>query len=550
VAVTLRVDYRASLSLVGSVLKYLAVPLVIPLVVAAVAGESTAPYLATGALTVAVGAGLERLAPEPDIRAREGFLMVGVTWVAVALVGAVPYLVAAHGLGPLAPATTPTSTLGNPANALFESMSGFTTTGATVLGEISVEKHGYGLMLWRQLTQWLGGMGIVVLAVAILPELSVGGAQLMDAEAPGPGIEKLTPRIAETARALWGAYLGLTVLEAVLLYGLHLGGLAPNVDAYNAVAHALTTMPTGGFSPQARSIEAFSAAVQWVVVPFMIAAGTNFALFWRVITGEREEVFRDSEFRSYLGAIGVLAAVGAGLLFSGAGLLAAAPAGVDPGRFADYVATIAPGRAGPLATGPLALLASAEPAVRHAVFQAVSIMTTTGYASMDFNAWSAPAQYVLLFAMFVGGSAGSTGGAVKVVRWLVVLKSLRRELFTTAHPDAVRPVRLGGRALDERAIRGIYAFTLLYLLMFFLATGVLFLGAAAAPDRSLSVLEAMSAVAATLGNVGPGFGSVGPMNNYLGFSPAAKAFMVLLMWIGRLEILPVLVLLTPAYWRR
>jgi len=550
VAVRIRVDYRASLSLVGGVLKYLSVPLLIPLAVAAAAGESTAPYLATVALTVALGTALERLAPDPDIGPREGFLMVGATWLAVAVVGAVPYLVAAHGLGPLAAPTTPGSTLGDPANALFESMSGFTTTGATVLGEISVEKHGRGLLLWRQLTQWLGGMGIVVLAVAILPELSVGGAQLMDAEAPGPGIEKLTPRIAETARVLWGVYLGFTVLEAVLLYGLHVAGMAPNMDVYNAVAHALTTMPTGGFSPEARSIEAFSAAVQWVVIPFMVAAGTNFALFWRVITGERERVLRDAEFRAYLGAMGVLAAVGAGLLFSGAGLLDAAPAGIDPDRFAGYVAAIAPGRVGPLPAEPLALLAGAEPAVRHAAFQAASIMTTTGYASVDFNAWSAPAQYLLLFAMFVGGSAGSTGGAVKVVRWLVILKSIRRELFTTAHPDAVRPVRLGGRALDERAIRGIYAFTLLYLVIFFVATGLLFLGAAAAPDRSLSVLEAMSAVAATLGNVGPGFGAVGPMNSYLGFSPAGKAFMILLMWVGRLEILPVLVLLTPEYWRR
>jgi trk system potassium uptake protein TrkH len=531
-----RVDYCASLSLVGSVLKYLAVPLVLPLAVSAFYGETLAPFLVTIAVTLVLGRALESLSPDPDIRAREGFLMVAVTWFAVALVGAIPYLVEAHGIPFLAAPAAPESTLANPANALFESMSGFTTTGATVLGTISVDAHTRGIMLWRQLSQWLGGMGIVVLAVAILPELSVGGAQLMDAEAPGPGIEKLTPRIAETARALWGAYLGFTLLEMLLLYGLHLTGHADAMTFYNAVSHALTTMPTGGFSPEARSIEAFSAAVQWVIIPFMVAAGTNFALFWHVLTGEPDHLWRDSEFRFYVGVMGAITAVVAVLLFVGGGFVTAAPTG---GTFdAAYLDGVRD-----------AIVLNLEPSLRHAAFQAASIMTTTGYASIDFNAWSAPAQYVVLFTMFIGGSAGSTGGAVKVVRWYVILKSLRRELFTTAHPEAVRPVRLGGRAIDERAIRGIYAFTVLYLLIFFVAVVLLFADALRA-DLSLSVLEAMSAVAATLGNVGPGFGVVGPMGSYLDFSNVSKLFMVWLMWAGRLEILPVFVLLTPEYWRR
>jgi trk system potassium uptake protein TrkH len=533
---SIRVDYRASLSLVGSVLKYLAVPLAIPLAVSLAYGESVVPFVVTIVLTVAVGRGLERLRPDPDIRAREGFLMVAATWFAVSVVGAVPYLIEAHGLPPVLAPAAPASTLGHPANALFESMSGFTTTGATVLGRISLDAHGHGIMLWRQLTQWLGGMGIVVLAVAILPELSVGGAQLMDAEAPGPGIEKLTPRIAETARALWGAYLGFTLLEMALLYGLHLAGMAPAMDAYNAVAHALTTMPTGGFSPEARSIEAFSAAVQWLVIPFMVAAGTNFALFWHALTGDPERLPRDSEFRFYVGTMAVLTGLVAALLFVGQGVASVAPPGATYGS--TYLA-------GVRAT----LIGQVEPALRHAAFQIVSITTTTGYASIDFNAWGQAPQYVLLFAMFVGGSAGSTGGAIKMVRWYVILRSIRRELFTTAHPEAVRPVRLGGRTVDERAIRGIYAFTLLYLVLFFVSVILLFLDAARS-GPSLSVLEAMSAVAATLGNVGPGFGSVGPMGSYLDFSGTSKLFMVALMWLGRLEIFPVLVLLTPEYWRQ
>ena len=530
------VDYRAGLSLVGSVLKYLAVPLAIPLVVAVVYGESVVPFLLTMALTLALGTGLERLAPDPDIGAREGFLMVGVTWLAVALVGAVPYLVEAHGLPGLVAASHPESTLGDPANALFESMSGFTTTGATVLGDISFESHTRAIMIWRQLTQWLGGMGIVVLAVAILPELSVGGAQLMDAEAPGPGIEKLTPRIANTARVLWGVYVGFTVVEMVLLYGLHLGGMAPNMGIYNAVAHPLTTMPTGGFSPEARSIEAFSAAVQWVIIPFMIAAGTNFALFWRVLSGEPDGLVGDREFRAYAGALAVLAALIGVVLFVGDGFVTAVPAG---GSTYD---------AGYLASVRGAVVGSVEPAARHALFQAAAIVTTTGYASIDFNAWSPVAQYLMLAAMFVGGSAGSTGGSVKIIRWYVVVKSLRRELFTTARSDAVRPIRLGGRVVDESAVRGIHAFTALYLVLFALAAALLSIDAARV-DQGLSVLEATSAAASTLGNVGPAFGALGPMGSYLGFSTSAKLLMTLLMWVGRLEIIPVLVLLTPEYWR-
>jgi trk system potassium uptake protein TrkH len=197
---------------------------------------------------------------------------------------------------------------------------------------------------------------------------------------------------------------------------------------------------------------------------------------------------------------------------------------------------------------PAAIPGDVEASLRHGVFQIVSIVTTTGYASTDFNAWADPAKYALLFAMFVGGSAGSTGGAVKIVRWLVILKSLRRELFTTVHPEAVSPVRLGGRALDERAVRGIYAFTLLYVVLFAVGVGVVMLDAARV-GLELSTLEGASAVAATVGNVGPGFGVVGPMQNYLDFPPTSKLLMVFLMWIGRLEILPVLVLLTGAYWR-
>ncbi|WP_435360605.1 TrkH family potassium uptake protein [Haloarchaeobius sp. DFWS5] len=537
----LKVEWRASLSLVGRVVKYLTVAFIVPILTGFIYGDAFVPYIlpffVAAGVAIVLGTAMERLDPDPDLRAREGFLMVALTWLFVSLVGTIPYLL--EGLtfqdGQFVYLTT--SSLHNPWNALFETMSGFTTTGATVMGDISFETHSRALMMWRQQTQWLGGMGIVVLAVAILPELSVGGAQLMDAEAPGPGIEKLTPRIAETARALWVIYAGITVLEMVLLYGLNVAGMAPNMTPYNAIAHGFTTMATGGFSPEARSIEAFSAAVQWLIIPFMAAAGTNFALFWHLSTGDWRTLVEDAEFRFYAALLGALSLILALFLYLDPGLSNAAETSLYDGVNPTFIGYTFP------VTGDI------ESSLRHAVFQVVSLVTTTGYASMDFNAWGGPAQYALVIAMFIGGSAGSTGGAIKIIRWLVILKSVKRELFSTVHPNAVRPVRLAGRPIDERALRGIYTFTLLYLSLFFLSTLVLMLDASLFGPEGLTAIEAMTAVAATLGNIGPGLDLVGPMNSYIDFTPQAKVFMVALMWIGRLEIFPVLVLLTNAYWR-
>jgi trk system potassium uptake protein TrkH len=506
-------DWRASVSLTGRIIKWLAVPMVFPLTLALYYGRGFLTFLVSLALVFFVGWTLERAHEDATdaLGVREGFLMVALTWLLVSVVGAVPFV-----LEGMFTEYGATSTLRYPVNALFETMSGFTTTGSTVMGTISFENHSRALMMWRQETQWLGGMGIVVLAVAILPELSVGGAQLMDAEAPGPGLEKLTPRIAETARALWGLYIGLTVIEILGLFGFHLLGLAPDMTLYNAVAHGFTTMPTGGFSPEARSIEAFSAIVQWFIIPFMIAAGMNFALFWHLWNRNFRTVWEDVELKGYLGAIGVLSALVAGLLYTTPGLDS--------------------------------LVRLLEPSLRHATFQIASIVTTTGYASIDFNLWGPHAKFVLLFGMFIGGSAGSTGGSIKVVRWIVILKTLKRELFTSAHPRAVQPIRLGDVVVDEDAVRGIYAFTLLYLVIF--ALGTLIVIIIGVRGAELSAFEATSAVAATLGNVGPGVGIVGPMNNFNAFPRVSKLLMVFFMWAGRLEIIPVLVLFTRSQWRR
>ncbi|MFB6218775.1 MAG: TrkH family potassium uptake protein [Halobacteriaceae archaeon] len=507
----LAVDWRASCSLAGTVCKYLALPFAAPALVAVYYGEDPLPFLVAAAAAVAVGVGLERLDADPEIRHREAFLLVGLAWLVVPLLGTIPYLVSGQG------------TVAHPTNALFESMSGFTTTGATVMGEISVERHSRALLLWRQLTQWLGGMGIVVLMVAILPDLSVGGAQLVKEEAPGIEVEKLTPRIRQTAAALWKIYAGLTVACIGVYYGLHLLGVAPNMGVYNAVAHGLTTLPTGGFSPEARSIEAFSPAVQWAVIPFMVAAGTNFALFWYVLRGEFGRLVGNAEFRSYLLAMAAVGLLVVGLLFSGVGLAGAPSVAPIPGNV--------------------------ERSLRQGLFQVVAIVTTTGYASMDFNTWSDVGKLVLLFGMFLGGSAGSAAGSVKILRWYVVGKSIRRELYTTVHPEAVRPIRLSGTVVDEDTVREVAVFTLLFVGTFAVSAVALFVEShRAGPD--LSALEATSVAAATLGNVGPGFGVVGPMNGFTPFSVPAKLYMVALMWAGRLELLSVVVLFTPAYWRR
>lgn len=482
-----------------------------PTVVALYYGESALPFLVTIGVMAGLGFALERLQPNPDLGHREAFLLVSLTWLILPAVGMVPYLVAGQG------------TIAHPVNALFESMSGFTTTGATVLGEISFDRHSHAILMWRQLTQWIGGMGIIVLMVAILPELSVGGAQAIGEEAPGLGVEKLTPRIQDTARALWKIYIGFTIAAAVVYYGLHVSGLAPEMDLYNAIAHALTTLPTGGFSPEARSIEAFAPVIQWAFVPFMIIAGTNFGLFWYTVRGKPEELFGNHEFWSYILAMSIVTIILTGLLFSGFGL-----------------AQI------PVNSGPIP--GELENSLRQALFQTAAIVTTTGYASMDFNTWSDSAKVVLLLAMFLGGSAGSAAGSIKIIRWYLVQKAMSRELFTTIHPDAVRLIRFSDSVVDEDTIQGVFVFMSVFLAIFALSTVIIFLDAHRI-GLELTALEAVSASIATLGNIGPGVGIVGPMNNFLPFSNVTKLYMVVLMWIGRLEILSVLIIFTPAYWQ-
>ena len=495
----LGVDLQASFNLIGSLVKYLGLAPLIPAAIAVGYGESPWPFLASTAIVFSLGALLELVTHgKTDVGIREGFLIVSITWLVAAAVGALPYWLSGE------------EQFSHPLDAYFEGMSGFTTTGATVATD--VEGLSRSLAMWRQLTQWLGGMGIIVLALAVLPRLKVGGRQLMESELPGPEIETLTLRIREIAQRLWLLYVALTAAEIAVLTGFGWTGLDSAMSFYDAVAHSFATIPTGGFSTQNRSVEGFGAASQWAIAFFMLVAGANFALLYRALARRQPQVFgRDQEFRLYV----ILAGLASVVLF---------------------VELWAEG------------FFEGEAAVRHSVFTAISTMTTTGFATTDFNEWTLFAAIVIVALMFTGGQAGSTTGSVKIVRHLLLGRILRRELDQSVHPEAVSRVHLNRRPVDERTLRAITSFVLLYVGVFAVGALLLVLDAART-NIDLRLLDAVAAAAATLGNGGSAFGFAGPMGSFEPFSDVSKIVMIVLMWVGRLEIIPVAVLLTRNYWR-
>lgn len=499
---TIGVDVGGALNLIGALLKYLSLAFLFPTALAVGYSEPVAPFVVSAALCAGFGFALELTTRGKErVGVREGFFIVAVTWLLAALFVSLPYQLA------------DLEQLERPLDAYFEAMSGMTTTGASVLTD--VESLDRSMAMWRQQSQWLGGMGIIVLALAILPRLRVGGRQLMESELPGPELEKLTSSIRDTARRLWFLYVGLTGLQVLVLAAIGWSGADERMSLFEAVAHAFTTMPTGGFSTQARSIEAFSGATQWAIVAFMVIAGANFALMFRAFVRRRPGALaKDEEFRLYLA-----------LLALGSVVLVAELWGKG--------------------------LSAGEEAVRQAVFQATSIMTTTGYASTDFNEWlvAAPlAVMVLVALMFPGGSAGSTAGSIKIVRHLLIGRILRRELDQTVHPEIVSPIRLNGSSVDERTLRAVISFVLLYVGIFVAGALALLIDSSRA-GIDVSPFEAIAAAATTLGNVGPALGLAGPMGSFEPFSDLSAGVMIALMWLGRLEIIPIVVLFTRSYWR-
>ncbi len=479
---------RHVLNVVGSLLVLVSAGMAAAALVSLAYGDGdTLGLLASAALTAALGWLLVRLTPfRDDLGPREGFGIVVFAWTAAALAGSLPYLV--------------TGTIDGVVPALFESMSGFTTTGATVLSNLEQLPH--GILFWRSLTQWLGGMGIIVLVIAVLPFLGVGGMQLFRAEVPGPTAERLRPRITQTAKLLWGVYVGLTVTQIVLYL---LGGMG----LFDAVNHAFTTLATGGFSTRDSSLAAFeSRYLQYVTILFMYLAGVNFALHLKAASG-RPVYFRDAEWRFYT------------LLLTAAAVLL-------------LTINLVSGRYGIGLTG-------IERAFRDSLFQTVSIATTTGFVSADYQGWAAAGMAVVVALMFTGGMAGSTGGGVKAVRVFLVVEHTVIQMRKHLHPKAIYLTRLGRRVVGEDLMANILGFVILYVLLVVGGTLVLTM-------FGLDLLTSFGASASTVGNIGPGIGAVGPVDTYAGLPQPVLAVLTFLMLVGRLEIYTVLLLFHPAVW--
>ncbi|MDA3953608.1 MAG: TrkH family potassium uptake protein [Bacteroidales bacterium] len=423
---------------------------------------------------------------DKNIGKREGYIIVSLVWVIFSLFGALPFI-----LSGAIPSFT---------DAFFETISGFTTTGASILNDI--EALPYGLLFWRSLTQWLGGMGIIVLSIAILPMFGIGGMQLFIAEVPGPTPDKLHPRIKETAKRLWGIYVLFTLAEVILL---KIGGM----NWFDAVNHSFTTMATGGYSTKQASIgdPGFSSPfIHYVIIVFMFLAGTNFTLSYFALHLKFGKVFKNEEFRYYIGFIIIFALVITVALW----------------YFEGY---------------------NPEKSFRDSLFQVVSIITTTGFVTADYMLWK-PFVIIMIFAlMFFGGSAGSTGGSIKIVRITLLLKNSYQELKRIIHPNAIIPVRINGKSVPPQIISNILAFVVFYMLISIVSSIVM---AALGYDVETS----LGAVAATLGNIGPGIGRVGPIENYAHIPYFGKWFLSFLMLIGRLELFTVIVLFSPAFWKK
>lgn len=487
--------------------------------------------LASIGISLVVGGGLYlvgRKEREAILR-KEALAIVGLGWMLAGLLGSLPFIlsdVRRHDGDEIVHVTVP--------DAIFESVSGFSTTGASVLTHLEAPPLGAEpgehpeklvprcIMFWRSFTHWLGGMGIIVLFVAILGQIGAGGKALMRREVPGPISESVRPRVRETAIAMWGIYVGLSIVETLLLW-------LEGMTFFDALCHTFGTMATGGFSTWNSSVGHFGSVIQWTIILFMIFAGTNFNLYFLTLTGDRSQresrsrlarlrpLLRDPEYRLYLAIIltsTVILALGHW----------------NASRYESF-----------------------EEVIRHSVFTTVSLLTTTGFGTEDFDQWSDFSRGMLVGLMFVGGCSGSTGGGIKVVRFLLFIRILFLELENAFRPNVVRPLRISGVNLDNTLRREVTVY-FGFMLVIFVASSLLLLaiepgGPWQDADSNTRLLDSATAVAATLNNIGPGLGAVGPTMNYAEFSSASKLLLSLLMLMGRLELFAILVLFVPAFWK-
>ncbi|MBL7176824.1 MAG: TrkH family potassium uptake protein [Desulfobacteraceae bacterium] len=479
---------QSILRLIGILILFLGASLSVPLVVSFLYQDGSTLALCYSML-ITCGIGLllfigTKKAADTDLNHRDGVVIVTLGWLAAGLVGAFPFLIS--------------DSIPDFTNAYFESLSGFTTTGASILKDI--EGLPKGILLWRSIIQWFGGMGIIVLSIAILPFLGVGGMQLYKAEIPSPVVDKLKPRISDTAKTLWKVYIVITVLEIILLFG---GGM----PLFEAICHAFCTMPTGGFSPKNASIAHYNNPYfDGIIIVFMLLAGINFSLHYKLIKGDLGIFGKDSECRVFLVMVGI------------------------------FVLMITLNTYG-------SVYDSFAKAFRYATFQVSSIITTTGFVTADYDKWPSFSQKLLVFCMFLGAMAGSTGGGMKTMRIIILSKQAYREIFRIIHPHAMTTVKLGGSVIPAEVLSSIWGCFILYLGLF--VTASLFMA-----YLGLDMISAASSVAACIFNIGPGLGLVGPVKNYLATPFVGKWILIFCMLLGRLEIYTVIVLLMPEFWRK
>lgn len=457
----------------------------------------------SGLITVTIGLLLRFVTKgfQKKIKKREGYLVVTLGWITMSLSGALPYIL--------------TGALPSLTDAFFETMSGYTTTGASIMNDIEIMPE--SILFWRSTTHWIGGMGIIVLAIAILPLLGIGGMQMFAAEAPGPSADKMNPRIADTAKRLWFLYFGLTVFEAILLKIAGMG-------YFDAINHAMSTLSTGGFSTKNASIAFWNdqPLIQYIIIFFMFVAGTNFVLSYFAFKGNFSKFKKDEEFKFYLTAVLSITLISTLVIYYYANV--------------SVLPTEIQAIAHPKVYGEL------ESSFRHALFQVLAVITTTGFVSADFSIWSPFLTVVFFILMFLGASAGSTAGGVKIVRHIIMIKNGFLEFKRTLHPNGIIPVRYNDKSVSRGIVFNIMAFFILYLIIFTIGSLVFsFMG--------IDFMTSVGAAASSLGNVGPAFGDLSPVNNYSSLPPFGKWWSAILMLCGRLELFTVLIIFTPYFWR-
>lgn len=478
-------NYKLIFKVLGYILLIIAVTMIPPFFIALVTAQyDMLAFLISIAATATVGFGLSTVKIDKKlIKVKEGLTIVTLGWLFASFFGALPFYIS--------------GAIPSFVDAFFETVSGFTTTGATIVKDIEVLP--YGILFWRSFSHWIGGMGILLVAVAVLPMIGAGGFHIFKAESPGPISDKIVPRIKDTAKILYLTYIFISIAEFILLM---IGGMTP----FEAIVHTFATLGTGGFSTRNGSIGAFNSSFIFIVISiFMIMSGTNFSLYYDLYKGKWREVIKNSELRLYLGIIAVSV-----ILIT-----------IDTN---------------------ISLYHNWFEAFKHSLFQTSSIITTTGYTTADYEQWSTFSQAIIFVLMFVGGSAGSTGGSIKVMRILVLIKLYKRELTKVIHPRAVVSVKIGKDPIAEDTLLNISSFFMLYMLIFAIGSILISL-------EGIGFLGAASAVAATLGNIGPGFEFVGPTQTYADFSAYSKLLLSFFMLLGRLELFTVIALLTPKFWK-